>query len=931
MNIKSESKPKPTEQGQGQGTEEPVKWGKITQEIATWIGELIDIRWDKGTGKAKLEDAKDDKGKPVEKEVPCTFCFCGQHWPFNSQAYQAEDPRSHSAFAFFIHDRALLVQRKPHAGEADEDGDGWIYEAVAVITEKKDENGEPVTDPVTGAVLTEVVRRWCWPLYRLEEHRSFLVNAWYNYDPESGQFAGEPFENINTRIWYGYPFINIDTREFIAPFVDQQGNERPLGSSSAEGALFGRNMRLVVTKEQQMEILQDGTQEPKVDDEGNPVWCYVPHGEYEFCDSNGFIGFVPDVTKFEPNWKGRTVGLSNVNYLLIDNIPVARLVFDDLEIQASWRATVRWVFHINEETDVLTLLRVTVDGHWAARYYSGDDDDSPIPQPPRYAFAVQTAIIHLDEYNIYDDKIISASFNEFDEIILALDEDLSWRHMEMYNGIASERIVLDWCLLDNITRPYHTAKAGSSDGLVPALDVELAFYMGTAQNTTSNLYRRKVAILIGTDPAGICTVTKISGPESETPLSDMTAADFQTEWRDTEAKVSIRDSVSQVIAKAEKQKLETILVQLPSGEEEEQTVVVTETQEFLAKASGHEFDEQDKEVDADLTIVYLHRDATGAEFEISRDRQAWQNDNVTLVLTVFTMIDVEFGTYAFWEWTVLDEVDREKLGGSYVAVGNGGDTELDYPSLPQKVTWRHYVVDRNGRNMTHEFEYSIPHGRENTMSQEDFQSRRALSWLFLTRYIETERADGTLLRTYRRGGRFFVLPFFISGSQNDVAAYTSGVWDSGYGWDQIHPPSNFIVKLGGTKWLYNTTDEGGEQGLYPTYGYIFDTTNKSLYHKFNLHPFPNKSPSVWPYYKNEGSSLTTRDELLSGSWEAAPYLANILFSDSMEIHGAALEPGLWLYSFKIKGSEENPVVVKSAEMDKMLKCTGRDDTFFTLD
>lgn len=951
MNIKSEAKPSGTGQGTnggGQGTGETVKWGKITQVIATWIGELIDIRWDTGQGTAKLEDARDKNGKPIEKEVPCTFCFCGQHWPFNSQAYQAEDPKSHSAFAFFIHDRALLVQRKPHAGEVDEDGDGWIYEAVAVITEKKDENGEPITDPVTGVVQNEVVRRWCWPQYRLE-HKSFLLNAWYNYDPVSGQFAGDPFENVNTRIWYGYPFIDIDTRALIAPFVDQQGNERPLGSSSAEDALFGRNMRLVVTKEQQIETLPDGTQQPMVDGEGNPVWCYVPHGEYEFYDSDGLIEYVPDITGFEPNWKGRTVGLSHVNELLIDCVPVARLTFDDSGIQASYTASVRWVFHINDETNVLTVLRVTIDSEVAYRSYNGDEY-SFMYCP--YIFAVQVAIIDLGQYNFYDKEIQLKSRHELSEIQLILDETLSWSREDVVSALLADSAVLGFNHIDNISSPYHTAKAGrkgSTEGefpvipAVPAIDVELSFEKGIAEKgcLTCNLYRRRITLRICSTEDGECAIEKELGPLFTDTIANMSAANFDTVFTNDHVRVSMREPVSQVIAETTKRRIVTETVQGPSGEEEVQNTVAEEKVTFLIEAMGHEFADRanpdaDMVVDADVSLVYRHRDSLG-EFEVSRMRQVWQANRVTLVLTVFTKIDIEAGVYAFWEWAVLDGVDRNKLYVEFV--GNGdGDFRRRWQSVEQKTAWRHYIVDRESRTLTHEFEYSLPHGWEEDMSLDDVRTRQALDFLFMTRHVVGFNEDGEFaglgsIGTFP-GCCFFSLPYFI-GKGGSVAAYpyNNPFYDMEFqGYSDNYRgamPCNFISTYGGgASWLAHTNAIFGHPGTQSTLGFTYDVSDKVLFSGFNLHPFPDKSLTVWPYWKTAGII-----GLIGGVWYAYPVFLSeiILFSDGMDIHGFALEPGLWLYSFKVKGRDENPVVVKSEEMGKMLRCTGRDDTFFTLD
>ena len=978
MNIKSEAKVNQGDSGQGstgigQGADEPVKWGKIRREVATWIGELIDIRWDKGQGTAKLEDVKDENGEPVEKEVPCTFCFCGQHWPFNSQAYQAEDPRSHSAFAFFIHDRALLVQRKPHAGEVDEDGDGWIYEAVAVITEKKDENGEPITDPVTGIVQNEVARRWCWPLFR-NGHRSFLVNACYNYDPEQNTLVGDPFTAVQNRIYRGYPFVDIDTREPVEPFVDQQGNERPLGTVGFQG-----NPCLLVTKEQQVETLPDGTQTPMVDSEGEPVWCYVPHAHCEFCDPWGkFIQYVPDVTmRRRPNWKGRIVGLSELDELLIDNIPVARITFDDSEIQASYSAVIRWVFHINDETNRLTLLRITADWQYAYRLYPEFYKYRYDVIFPRYAFATQVAIIQLDELNIYSKEIAEKPRGLLEEIQLVLDENMSWRHVAAYNSIPNR---IDWALLDNIVSPYSTAKAPSLDGEIPGIDVPVSLYVAVIESDIGNAYKRKISLIVGTDGEGNCMVTKEVGDIDGT-ISNMSASDFSTVWDDTTERISIIDSVTQTIARAEEKWLEEVIVQTPSGEEEKKTAVLSESREFIARVVGHEFsrrgEEDSRYVDDEMTISYLHREAE-EEFEIATMRQIWKNNRVTLIVIIFTGIDVENGVYSFWEWTLFDDIDLDvfklEFIDEFIPNDDGGGswkTIRNYPQLNKKVIWRHYVVDKNTRTMTHEFKYDSPSGRDDEMSDDDKDSAASLYvfWRMVRWFWLYDKDNSQWNYESSFGARAFILPHFIDGEDRSLAAsIQSNLGTEGYGIERAARRMNFI-QMDFVRWLFNTTMYGGLPGGTSTMQLVVDKTERSLFPGFNLHPFSDKEPGTWPYWKNAGNSLIEISHVIveplywgdSGQygegkeggegregideWEksvvqtmirdgtivAGTCLANILYTDSMERHGLALEPGLWWYSFKVKGSEENPVVVKSAEMDKMVSCTGRNDMMFTLD
>lgn len=838
---------------------------KITAEVGTYIGTLTWIDWEHNVGRALL-DARPGAA-PVE--VACTFRFAGQHWIWNMDAYPEEDIASHSAFAFCTNDRVILLhpvpQQKildPASGQMVPDPESPRYAAVAIL---KEEEG------AGGAKITSIDKRKVWPLYRLG-HEAVVLN--FKYSGLDGKGAG-------------FPFIADGTRSLVGAFADQRGHQRAFGTPERDGGTG--NTHVVVTKER----------------DENDETIFVPHAIHEFCEPGEDIPYVPDVLmQTAPNYRGRIVGWSDRDEVLIDNIPVARVTgaAENLEsIVPSWKAVTRKFVVLDETRNTLSVLYVTMDCNydWRPRAQSGTPGGAQAEYwyPPKYAFYVQAGTTELGSLCIY--AAMETPRDDLPEIVLRPNEEMSWLWTDLQRQEPNY-------ILDNQADTFSNNEVEVyASGT--AVDAEMFFWGGVVMTGTAEPgRRRKIGLRIRTAGDGSLAAEKSLGElELYAPFDEGNLISYVTH--------NTAGDIDQDVAELQKP-VEAVAATLGQST-------------FSVRVSGYDryrMTGRQATYDTDLRKAYIHRGPQGA-FIIAEEKQILtgsnnldngDGDNVraTMSMIIFTHVDLRHGIYGYWEVIWLDDVrcrDIYPLGGSYTG---------------RRLQWHHYVTSQYEKFRTHQAEMDIPYG--------DGNDRTLLSNLCpLTRLVSFSDLNnpgvpGFTHPRWHYCHNIWNLPRLVVDGQ--TLGPSTRTLDIEYKRYLYAPPYHSrAVENDIYTWLQGTTTRHGTKRKSLNMA-------KSGMYNFSLTPL-RKDVGIWPYYKNicagyVGDYLYEADPTLAVDFCRS--LGAILYSECMEYTGAAYGYGEFSYNVKFLQRADGTgaeVGCRSSGYERLPKCTGRDDATIGVD
>lgn len=846
----------------------------VTTAVATYVGKLIDMDWASGEGVAEL-----DAPPGVEPvEVPCRFRYMGRHWIWQQargdvaaytsediEAYPDEDAASHSAFAFCLGDRVVLLHKPMEAEAAAADreagGDGKEYVAVAVLSPEGD----------------RVVKRNPWPMYRLG-HEAWALGVGYSDFEGRGR---------------GFPFITDDgTRTPVEPFRDQRGHWRALGTDGGSG-----NTRVVVTREREAD--ENG---------GDDRVHFVPHAVHEFAGPGEGMPYVPDVLmQTAPNWKGRIIGWSAEDEILIDNIPVARVVGidPDTELERSWKAETRKFVYVSAEERLISVLYVTMDCNfdWRHREKSGNPGGAAAEAwyPPKYAFHCQIGVAIGDDL-LCPYEAMETPREELPVIQLETDEELSWTWQALQ---AQEPNYI----LDNRAS---NLMDGAVEMMEPGKMARMCFHggVGMASETVTTGLRR-IGVTIGLTDEGAWTVGKELGPlEAFSPLN--------TGNLDAYAEIGTRDNDEKYVAEDHATLAEPVREVAAWWNDEAALVVEIEGHDdYEADASGS------ASYDTELTKRYIHWTAD-SEFVIAEETQTitggGDDAETTQTVIVFTRTDLREGVYGFWEGRLLDGVRPADIVAE------------DADDFEARVTWRHWIVSATARVMTHERIFDVPGGSDD----DAMVNRLSVARLARFRELNNPGTSGFHPETHYTHN-VWILPRFRIGDTE----LTEGMWyldEASSYWGSAHDIN--IGTLGYRKYVFypGRWSAAIENEIYNWFqGTTWKvgtkrrnaTLVKTPMYNFSMHPFGSKNVGVWPYARNvcggyPGEFVESPDFL-----DANRFIGGILFSECMEYDGASFGGGSFVFSVLAKGASR-PALAFSPDMERLLTCTGRGDMVISL-
>lgn len=835
----------------------------IRSKVATFIGVITWIHWANNEGTVDL-------GGEL-REVPCRFRYMGQHWIFNMDAYQDEDAGSNGAFAFCKGDKVVVLKKqKP----ADIEPPGWEYVAVAIMEDDE----------------SALVKRQAWPLFRIG-HEAVVLGAQYaNYN--SAEF--------------GFPFmVDKATRGYVNPFTDQQGNIRALGTINGTG-----NTKLVITKE----VPAGG---------GDPV--FVPHPAMEFMSMEDVFIYVPDILmQTEPNYKGRIVGISLNDEILIDNIPVLRITDPGSDIYGSRKSKQHTLIHINEASSTITLLRIIMDFEFS--WY----DIHPIYGtsgffPPPYGFQVRVGTADLSSLCIYD--LLNVEHDKLTELVMATDIAASWAWEDIIGQvyIRGEQYAYYCCgnTLDGTVQVGHFGK-----------NIELFFYVVNEESPWTKV--DKVAFRVISNEDGSYSTEKAKTTNAGkmatipdggsyslahiamqgTPLYEII---IKRDGAGTLEDVIATNRSSRFIVKTtfsiNREFLKRYPVSSPNPRLPNQPYTATthrsgSNDDHMERVYRHEGGYGDFEIAKDECHIvgvsdYLKVESFSSTNTLTGTSITASDDTIcTAKFIVFTHVDVANGIYGYWEVTMADNTDMRKVFGINSWPSGGGDRY--YTFVQKNVTWKHYVATQHGRTLTYTSILNIPYGLEGWMSDEVKQTRKGYISFFDREYYDID----------------------ANTNNNDIGHCYNCVMFEQLNMSSLNdtPQPKYERFDGMDEWFWNTTNvHWYSQGAY--------WQNASAkYPDYYLHPFgqtPNyKKYERWPYNQNHGNP-----HLGIGASGKSPFLSafhgSVLYSKNCNvIVGINLGMGEYRYSFTTLGG--SPVVVKSPGYDAMAACTGRDDLVFSL-
>lgn len=846
----------------------------IASEVGTYIGTLTWIDWEHNRGKVLLDAPPGED--PVE--VDCAFRYAGQHWIWNMDAYPEEDIASHSAFAFCMGDRVMLVHPAPpqeikdeQSGQMVPDPESPKHVAVAVLKEEDDGQG--------GKTAT-LEKRKVWPLYRLG-HEAVVLNI--KYAGLDGKGAGFPFVSEDGR------------REYVNPYYDQLWNVRAFGTPEKDGG-YG-NTRLVVTRE--------------TNERGETR--FIPHAIHEFCEPGEDIPYVPDaLMQTVPNWRGRIVGWSAEDEILIDNIPVAKVTgAADIEetIVPSWKAVTRKFVHLDEERNVVTALFVTMDCNfdWRPREKSGNPSggEAVYWYPPLYAFYVQRGSVQLDELCVY--AAMETPREELPVIALQTDEAASWKWRDLQRQEPNY-------ILDNQADNF----AGGVEVVYPGQEREIFFWGGVCMTGTSEPgKRRKIGLLVKSADDGAITVEKRLGELEDFSPFNQGNLDAYVEH----GVVSVPDGNGG--------QTEARIITLDYAKTRKPVTVEAARlgdARLLVEAEGIDRCETTdggvREYDTDLRKRYIHQGADGSRFVIAEEKQILTGDGTngaraTMSMIVFTHIDMVHGVYGWFDATWLDDMPLRPFFA-------GEDTG-------KKVKWHHRVGSARGVTTTHLFEQAAPSGSLNDYAviTNHAPLQRLVTYSPLNNPGVPGFLDGGIVHYCHNiwnlpRWRIDDVPMTPAVNTADIfnnpqTRYKHYVFMPPY-WSAA-PENDIGLWLQGTTWKHGTKRKQ-------------ETLIKSGFTNFNLFPLPTKDIGVWPHYRNLCQGFPGDYLVSEYVMESSRSLGGILFCEGMKYTGFAFGNGEFFYTVEIDRSDGGatyPVYAGSPGMEWLPYCTGRDDATISVE
>lgn len=879
----------------------------IKGEVGTWIGTLIWIDWENNLGRAVLDQppGTDTGGEP--KEIECTFRYAGQHWVWNMNAYPAEDIASHSAYAFCVGDRVVLLHPVPPKMIPDPN-DPWHkipdpnspkYAAVAVLKEE---------DDGSGGKITTLEKRKVWPLYRIG-HEAFVLNFKYSGLGDKGA---------------AFPFISDDgRRDLINPFFDLADNTRAFGTPVQAGGTG--NPRLVVTRE----VLYDWIY--------GDIALFIPHAIHEFSEPGEDIPYVPDVLmQTIPNFRGRIMGWSAEDEILIDNIPVARVESaTDLEatIIPSWKAVTKKFLYIDEPHNILTVLFVTMDCNydWRPWEKSGNsngenkpnDENNPNDEkptywyPPLYAFYVQTGSTELSSLCIY--AAMETPREELPRITLVENRAASW----LWNDLRRQEP-------NYILNNQADNLSAGVEIVLPGQEKEVYFWGGVVMTGMSDPgKRRKIGLVIKSSDDGSIRVEKRIGElELFSPFTSENLDAYVRHANRVYVNTEGEEVAERYIAEDYARLKRPVSEEVSRHGNASMVVEISGVDSYKVNETTYM-----ATYDTDLRKRYLHKGPPG-DFVIAEEKQILKGDQdilhqqseqdtvrATISMIVFTHIDLLHGVYGYWNVTWLDDVPCKDVapynthGGNYTG---------------KNVIWEHFITSAKGTITTHIAEAPIPHGSD------DDDNSIITNLAPLARLIRYSVLNNPGTPGFEPWGAHYChnvwnLPRFkiddmeLSPEMRIIDIYNDR--QHRYKW-YMHFPQYYSSAIENDiySWLQGTTE------IHGTMRRKIGARRSPLY-EFGMAPI-NKNLGIWPYPKNVclgygGDFLEVIDSV-----DIDRNFASVLYTDAMEFEGMATGSGDFVYTVSFgprSGNTPTPSRVSSPGMEYLPFCTGRTDATITMD
>lgn len=763
--------------------------------------------------------------------VDCTFLYHGQHWIFNRDAYPGSDIQDVSAYAFCVNDLVMVVERADPEGEV---GDK-VYEVVAALEEDH----------------SAVKKRYLWPPF--VPQNGVVYGAYYSEETEGYQYPT-------------FPFVTASTKELVNEYTDSSGNARALGTFAADDT---GETHIVIT---------------------NVDGVYTAHGPHEFMEEDNQFSYVPDVTlQTEPNYRGRTIGLSADDELLMDNIPFAQLDVSALSYTDTLMRSVRRIIHIDEENELVTVLYLLIDYSTRSGYNEFFDETGYLP--PAYAFEVYLGQCSTPTciYDIMQDRIDGVTLPD---IVLAQDTDASWPWHEMIGvaiedfsaGELSGEFVFSYDI-HVVYDPTYFDVAYAGKDIEVSLYASLPYeeWISDPDDDTgwADFYKadfRQKIFRLTTAPDGTYYVSHEDG-ERIRPFNDLSYT-YESESNYGGYSGLTRQAVTVFAGEGD---IDCIVFKDGVNELRKQIQVDSTFQKICGTVNSYEHGEFDYELD--LKEIYTHTDEFGT-FEICRAESAIIGTNRFLEETaeysksaygqmqfvVFTNIDLKRGIYTYVIHQPFKDVDMATWYPN---------SDNVYPSAPDVYKWYHYITDRNGTVLVNEGAGAYPTGDRDTMGTANADTTDALLNLI-------SNPPYPLTLTYCVDGY---------GWAPDGENYMNIVW----------PTKTVFNRMVGVDcsdivdWGWNTTNSS--YGDWPDY-----------YHShFYFYNYNIGNP-------HRGSSVLT-------SSAEAPCANAILFSSGAYRDGTEVPHGYtYLYYMRCNDyASYDTYELNSPGLDDLLTCTGRDD------
>lgn len=777
----------------------------ISSPIHTRLGTITSIDWAMNSGTVDLVGIG---------EVPCSFSYGSQSWIFNRDSYILENIDSHSAFAFCQSDKVLVVVTRNQ-----DDPSLFEYITVAVLTDN----------------FSSVLKRPVWPVYRLG-YDAMVLNATYVY-PHN---------------YYGFPFIQPGSRDYINPYTDHKGVTRALGTGG------GSNNALVITEE------------------GSD---FIPHAMHEFMEPDKTFAVVPDILlQNTPNFKGRIIGFSDMDEILIDNIPVLKInhpenIYLD-GINISFKESTVKLVHVNEVSDILTILFITVDYD----YHFYPEDTHPFISSsgymcPPYAFSVYKYEADLSSLCIYDAMLVGRENIPLVNLVQDLSSSWVWYNRDGIEGVSGVAVpygrgkITEFVNLSNLIQVGYFGK-----------DIEISLKVSTTGLQT-NTHHQIITYKVITNVDGTYSVSRFVDPTvipNVPENSFVVIGEPSILWDTTEQVVSssIHGSCTDTIRSIAGSSFNVthvtdndyyysfdIDVNYNSVAIHDDTIAMSMTYNH----SGYGGDFEIAKMFANVRRIYNKFQAPTIGDPIPPVISDSFTASYTMV--IFTYVDPFNALYGFWEVTFFNNTDMASL---YSRTSNA------------TITWKHYFKNASSKILTRTRTFVLP----NAIDQTEEEDQNIDAVLALVPYGTASSGGQVIFQPVK-------FPIYDRGFIN---------WYSTAGWlhDIRHP-----------------------QNIGPS-GYI--TNSFSKYPLFSAHPF-GSSPT-WlklPYLVNVGNPQRQQSQPQA---EETVFPTSIIYSKTTNNKvGSAFKRGQYSYVVATEGG--TAVLVKSQHADRILTCTGKNDMALT--